>query len=380
MKNFKSWLNLDEDLREKMQAAAKVVMQKVFKVKKGERILIVTNPFCDTAQISMALYDAAKEEGAEPSMIFQEEKTLLDYADESVIAAIKTDPEIFLSVSNNKLGKDKKGMMSPYLTESNVSYDHIFDFNLSGRKNMRAAWTPGITLDMFARTVCIDYDLLKKRCSSMVDFLKGASTIRVTAPGGTDITISVKGRKAFADDGDFSVPGNGGNIPAGEVFISPAVGSSEGIIVFDGSMTLKESDILIENPIAVTLERGYITKIEGKKEATLLENVITEAEKQSLRMEEEGLLSKGLGAEYKKNARHIGELGIGLNPSAKITGNMLEDEKAFRTCHFAIGSNYDNDANTLIHLDGVVKNPTITVRFEDGREAVIEEKGELKLF
>ena len=60
-----------------------------------------------------------------------------------------------------------------------------------------------------------------------------------------------------------------------------------------------------------------------------------------------------------KNARNIGELGIGLNPAASINGNMLEDEKAFHTCHFAIGQNYDNDAPSLIHLDGVVRNPTI---------------------
>ena len=56
---------------------------------------------------------------------------------------------------------------------------------------------------------------------------------------------------------------------------------------------------------------------------------------------------------------------------------MLEDEKAFRTCHFAIGMNYDEDAPTLIHLDGLVKEPTITAQFEDGSEKIIEKDGEL---
>jgi len=58
---------------------------------------------------------------------------------------------------------------------------------------------------------------------------------------------------------------------------------------------------------------------------------------------------------------------------------MLEDEKAFRTCHFAIGHNYDEDAPALIHLDGLVMEPTIVAIMANGRNVVIEEAGELKV-
>jgi leucyl aminopeptidase (aminopeptidase T) len=85
-----------------------------------------------------------------------------------------------------------------------------------------------------------------------------------------------------------------------------------------------------------------------------------------------------MGAVYRKNARNIGELGIGLNPQAKISGNMLEDEKAFKTCHFAIGHNYDEDAPSLIHLDGLVKLPTIAAIMPDGSERRIETDGNLE--
>jgi len=80
-------------------------------------------------------------------------------------------------------------------------------------------------------------------------------------------------------------------------------------------------------------------------------------------MSRTGKLPRGSGEIYAKNARNIGELGIGLNPRATISGNMLEDEKAFSTCHFAVGHNYDEDAPALIHLDGLVKNPTITALY-----------------
>ena len=88
-------------------------------------------------------------------------------------------------------------------------------------------------------------------------------------------------------------------------------------------------------------------------------------------------MPEGQGAVYKRNARNIGELGIGLNPAAQITGNMLEDEKAFHTCHFAIGENYDNDAPSLIHLDGVVRDPTITIEYADGNKKQILVRGQL---
>ncbi len=33
----------------------------------------------------------------------------------------------------------------------------------------------------------------------------------------------------------------------------------------------------------------------------------------------------------------VGELGIGLNPRARLTGNLLEDEKGGKTAHIALG-------------------------------------------
>ena len=58
---------------------------------------------------------------------------------------------------------------------------------------------------------------------------------------------------------------------------------------------------------------------------------------------------------------------------------MLVDEKAYRTCHIAIGSNYDNDAPSLTHLDGLILEPTLTVRYGNGSTQVIMDQGSLRL-
>ena len=385
-----------DGLMEQIKISARKVVREVCRVQCGERALIITNrvvgettirrgkleisaSLAQTELISQALYDACLEVGAQVSMVVQPVKSSMDAADEAVIAALKTEPDVCFSISHNKLGKDVEAISNPYKDAAGNSYDHIFDYVLHGKKAMRSAWTPGITVDMFARTVDIDYGRLQERCRQLCGLYRGATAVEVHAPAGTDLVIPVAGRKPFVDDGDFSRAGAGGNIPAGEVFISPVVGDGgekgcRGRIAFDGSMSVNAGCVAIETPIVAEVAGGFVTEIRGGPEARLLLDTITKAEEEALAMGKDGRLSAQDAQTYCRNARNIGELGIGLNPAAAVTGNMLEDEKAFRTCHIAIGENYDNDAHALIHLDGVIKNPTIDFVYADGsRRRVLEE-------
>ncbi len=380
--------------KDKSRTPSQVVIEDVVKVKKGERVLIIANPA--TSEIAQDLYAASCDSGAVTTLMYQPDKTSFDNANPEVLAAIASEPEVCFSISNIKLGKDPAATANPYTTEDGQKYTHIFDYLLDGKKSMRGAWTPGITPDMMNRTAAIDYKELQSRCAVLTEIFKNAVSVRVTAPAGTDLIIPVNGRALLSDDGDFSKPGTGGNIPAGEVFISPVVGGSqlkaedgtvleqqsdgcEGTIVYDGSMTFSDGDSILETPITCKVSAGYVTEITGGAEARRLLKTIVEAELRPFVLEKEGKLPKGQAEIYKKNARNIGELGIGLNPAANITGNMLEDEKAFHTCHFAIGENYDNDAPSLIHLDGVVRDPTIVLIYADGTQRTILEKGVLQL-
>ena len=267
-------------------------------------------------------------------------------------------------------------MQTPYEWDG-VNYDHVFHYQLHGARTLRAFWSPSATVEMFKATVPIDYRELRGRCERLKAILDGATEVRVTNPKGTDIRLGIKGRSAKLDDGDYSMPGSGGNMPAGEVFVSPELRTATGTIVFDGSISVASGDIVIRTPIRCRVESGHVVEIEGGEEAAALKTSVEAAEANALAMGREGKLPKDKAEEYARNARNIGELGIGLNPRARIAGNMLEDEKAFRTCHFAIGHNYDDDAPALIHLDGLVTCPTITAITAKGKETVIERNGEL---
>lgn len=357
--------------------AARVVVSRVLALKPGEQFLIVSNPGGESDAIARALFDAAIALGAETTLVFQSEKDQLTFANRAALAAFGSSPDAVASISANKLGKDRIAQANPFVLPDGRKFDHIFNYQLEGLKTLRAVWSPGLTVDMFTRTATIDYDLLYRRCAALVSALDGAATVHVTAPGGTDIRVPVLGRRPMSDDGDFTRAGTGGNIPAGEVFISPFVGKSEGVIVFDGSVSLNDGDLIVREPVRVTVKAGYVESVTGGAEARALLESIEAGERKALEFEREGKLPAGSGASYARNARNLGELGIGLNPAAEIRGNMLEDEKAFHTCHFAIGSNYDDDAEAMIHLDCLVREPTIVVEYPDGKRRVIEEKGRL---
>jgi leucyl aminopeptidase (aminopeptidase T) len=362
--------------RRALHEAASIAVHRSLRLRPGEHILIISNPAAEVAAIAAAMYDAALSAGGLPVLLFQPQKTQMDFAEPAVIAALNARPEVVVSFSANKLGKDPVGSAAPY-RHNGVSYDHLLHLLLYGEKSCRSFWSPATSIDSFVRTVPINYPVLRQRCAAVKAVLDRAVAVHVWAPGGTDITLGIEGRTARADDGDFSTPGSGGNLPAGETFISPRNGTARGRIVFDGSISVHEGDLFIKHPITCTVSGGFVREIDGDAEAAILRATIEQAETNALLFEQDGRLPKGSGKLYAKNARNIGELGIGLNPSARITGNMLEDEKAYRTCHFAIGMNYDDDAPSLIHLDGLVRKPTIVAIDEDRKEITIEDSGVL---
>ncbi|HUX21334.1 MAG TPA: peptidase M17 [Spirochaetia bacterium] len=369
---FQSFVQIDSELLD----AARVAVSQVLNVTQRETVLIVTNPDAEVHAISLALYDAVREVDAIPILAVQPTKGQLDFTEDAVRGAIRSKPDVLISMSAVKLGQDKETIAEP-LEHEGVSYDNYFHYLLHGVQTTRSFWSPGVTRDIFMRTVPISYRKLKSECSMVRGYLDDAVEVHITTKIGTDLTIGLRNRSAKVDDGDFSRPGQGGNLPAGEAFISPELGTATGIILFDGSISLHDRDTVINTPIRAEVDKGMVTAVSGGIEAQHLNETLALGEANALLFEEQGRLPKGLGQTYRRNARNLGELGIGLNPAAKITGNMLEDEKVYRTCHIAIGRNYDEDAPALIHLDGLIREPTITTFLASGERRVILKDGEL---
>lgn len=336
----------------KLNEASTVAMRDVVGLKEGEEVLIITNFEGDVFPIARAIFDVTRKLGGKPTMAIQEMKTTYTYAERLVLETLRAEPDVVVSLSANKMGKDPYGLSIGYMGRDGKKYSSLFDKLMDGDKRIRGFWSPTTTVEMFERCVAVDYKAMQAKALSLKNALDGHKEIHITAPGGTDAYISIKGRKAFLDDGDFSTPGKGGNLPAGEAFISPAIEGVSGTIVFDGTVDLVPNAVIPKKPVKLIMKDGYVDKVVGGVEAKELLKVIENGAKMAH--------EKGLKDE-ERNARHIGELGIGINYKAKMTGNLLEDEKLGKTVHFAIGANYDNDANALIHQDCLVMNPSMWV-------------------
>ena len=217
------------------------------------------------------------------------------------------------------------------------------------RNGARVASLPGITEEIFGRTIPVNYGYLEALGRSLAAQLTRAQLCRITARSGTDVEISLRGREGRSDDGDLRAAGAFGNMPAGEAYIAPFEQEGRGTIVFDGSLA---SWGLLEEPLAVAFDDGRAVSIEGGGAAEWLAETLDAG-----------------GA----NGRVIAELGIGTNPSATITGVILEDEKVEGTIHLAFGTNtgIGGQNESSVHIDGLVCDPTVElddrVVMRDGR-------------
>lgn len=215
----------------------------------------------------------------------------------------------------------------------------------------RIATFPGITEEIMVRGLNADYKKIAALTIRLTDILTNTNIVRVTAPNGTDITMDISTRQGHASKGLFHAKGESGNLPTGEAYIAPLEGKSNGIFVVDGSMA--GIGVIKGRPIRIVVEDGFAVEISGGAQANKLNKILSN---------------------YDMPARNIAEFGIGTNDKAKLSGLLLEDEKVMGTIHIAIGDNKSMGGlvNVPIHLDGVVKKPTV---YFDG--AMIMKNGKL---
>jgi leucyl aminopeptidase (aminopeptidase T) len=210
------------------------------------------------------------------------------------------------------------------------------------RTGARIVSMPGISEELFANAIRVDYRRLEAAGRSLAQALTDADHCRISSPAGTDVQLLLRGRHGISDDGDFTQPGAFGNLPAGEAYIAPVETAAEGTIVLDGSLSGWGK---LDRPVTITLRGGRAYRISGGEAAAWLARTLDD------------------GGE---SGRVIAELGIGTNPGTRITGNMLGDEKMLGTIHFAFGTNtgMGGSNQSEVHIDGLVLDPQVEL---DGR-------------
>jgi leucyl aminopeptidase (aminopeptidase T) len=301
----------------KLDSASAIAIRDCMGAKKNEKILVITDEL--KREIGTSLHENAIRLGYQSLLVEMKSGKINGEEPSPVIAELMQKFDVVFCPTAKSL------------THTNARRS-------ASANGVRIATFPGITKDVMIRGMNADYKAISKRTIKLQKILEQGKSIRVTAPSGTDITFKIAGRKVIPSKGLFHAKGESGNLPTGETFLAPVEGTSNGVFVVDGSMAglglIKNANIKIE------VENGYATKISGG----------TLANKLKVMLDKVG-----------KDARNIAEFGIGTNDSAKLSGVLLEDEKVMGTIHIALGNNVSmgGSVNVPIHLDGVVKKPTV---------------------
>ena len=317
----------------KLKQAAMIAVKDCMAVKPSEKVLVITDE--PVRKIGYALWEAAREIASEAIITeIIPRKTHGEEPPEPISELMKLFDVILIPTSK--------------------SLSHTDSRREASKKGARIATLPGITEDSMIRTLNADYYNIAKRSEKIAEILTKGSNVKITTNRGMDVTLVINDRNGYADTGLNHRPGDFSNLPAGEGYIAPLEGKSEGVIVIDGSMAgvgKLEGEV-----IRVVVKEGYATEITGGEAANKLHS-----------------LMKLFG----KPAFNVAELGIGTNDKAKVTGNVLEDEKVMGKVHIAFGDNKSMGGTIRVasHLDGVIMKPTVYVDDE-----LIMKDGEFLIF
>ena len=308
-------------------AVARTVVQRYLGVTAADRFLVVGDDRSDPAVLA-AVLAAAAETGCDATLATIAARAASGDEPPPVLTAAMAAATVVLCAPSRSLyHTNAKGEAQRGGTRGCFNAPHRAE-----------AWTQG--------AMTADFAQIREVAERVAARLRGAGEVHVTSPAGTDVTMRIDGREPKGWlTGICRNPGEVSAYPGGEVSLPPLEGTTEGVVVIERVMT--DLGALAE-PLTWTVRDGLVVAIDGGAQAADLRAMIDGVE----------------------GATNIAELGIGLNPLARIGPHITEAKKRLGTAHMAIGDNaggYGGVVESPLHLDGLILDVSIAV---DGADLV----------
>ncbi|MGA2789575.1 MAG: aminopeptidase [Candidatus Bathyarchaeia archaeon] len=221
-------------------------------------------------------------------------------------------------------------------------YSTPYEIATKENKNLRYLCLVGMSTDMMTRCLGrIDYPTLKTFQDKITDMTKRAKHMKLTTPAGTNVEFDNDPKRPMISEvGYADTPGS--HMLAGQIGWSPRFETINGIIAFDGSIVPPIG--LVKEPVKLHVEKGKIVKVEGGKDALDYE--------------------AWLRSFNDPNMFSMAHACYGFNPGAKLTGNILEDERVWCCTEWGIG--YvgpmlapPDGISAASHSDGICLNTSV---------------------
>lgn len=298
----------------------------------GDKALIVTDTTTEES-VGFALFAAANQFGLDPTLaVIPPRKEHGNNPTEAVSEAMLST-DICVMATQTALTHSEAGAAAQHEGVKCIAMDEM---------------TPDILRSGAANA---DYEAMQPIAKTLGDIYEAGSEMRIISETGTDVVGDIEERTFWPIAG--KVFSNATQsicaFPDGEVGVAPDEGSTQGTVVWD---TTVHGIGLLDDPIELTVDEGWVTDIEGGRDAEKFVRIL----------EEDG----------DENARYCAaEFSIGINPDAEISGRMRTDKKVEGAVHIATGDNFDlgGEIRSNLHIDGTIRFPSVWV---DDRQLVDE--------
>ena len=289
------------------------------------------------------------------TVVIVTDPTMRRYADAVGAAAREAGAAVTVCIipMRDQDGQEPPPPVARAMAEAAVIFSPV-RISITHTRAMRAALEAGARVCMmtaYTDAIMTSRALLETDFEAQADvcrrlgaaFTEGES-IRLTSPRGTDLRFGIEGRVANVLT-NIPEPGELAPVPDIEVNVVPVTGSAEGTLIADASVPYLGIGIL-EEPIVCAVRDGAIVEITGGAQADCLR--------------------EHLESFADPHCFNVAELGVGSNPNARLTGELLEDEGVMGTIHIGIGTSHTLGGEIVAptHYDLLMWDPTIAM---DGR-------------
>lgn len=319
----------DDYLSWEVAHAARKMVEQVMPVKPGENVVIT----CDTAgdsRVVNATAEAVYALGAHPVVIWYETQPDAQLEPPAPVAAALKEADVWFEF----------GVQYILYTEARKQ---------ATAAGCRHACYGGMDVEMLVRTIGrVDQETMAELGKRLRDLCMAAEVVRITDPNGTDLICPID-KSAPPYLGGSGKPGEGySQMLGGQSGFTALIDEVNGTIVFDGAIWPPAEIGPLKEPVTLTVENGYVTKIEGGPEAAIFERWMAQFDNRQM---------------YR-----LAHISFGFNPGVKrISGRIVEDERVFGCLDIGIGP---QNLGAPSHTDGIILRPSIIA---DGIE--IEREG-----
>jgi leucyl aminopeptidase (aminopeptidase T) len=223
------------------------------------------------------------------------------------------------------------------------------------KQGARVDFFGGMDADSILRCIGkINFKEMINLGDKLVQLIKAGKTMKITSPGGTDLYMQLDPLRPVYHHRGIADKPNDITFLGGQIALAPVEESMNGKMVFDGALWPPDDLGLLNSAIELTVENGKVILIEGENEAKHFK--------------------KWLKSFNHPNCYNVAHISLGFNPGAKLSGNIIEDERVFGCIEIGIGAQSDHfngeAGRAPSHCDGIMLSPSFWID-----EHLIEDAG-----